>query len=101
MALTFRRKHADEQTHAALELTRLARAILNINDDTVVSIGEHDCGDPGCGTRTVVLVLRAGHPTKAIQIEKPLKSVTRGDLSEALARLGELARAPTTQSRTT
>ena len=102
MALTLRRKGADGRTDAALELTLLARAILDVNDDTVVSIGEHDCGDPGCcGPRTVVLVLRAGHPTKAIEIEKPLKSVTHGDLSQALAPLAALACAPEAPSRTT
>jgi hypothetical protein len=93
MALALRRKRADGRTDAAFELTLLARAILEANDDTVVSVGEHDCGDPECGTRTVVLVFRAGHPTKSIQIEKPLKSVTRGDLSEALAPLAALASA--------
>jgi hypothetical protein len=102
MALTFRRKGPDGRTDAALELTLLARAILDVNDDTVVSIGEHDCGEPGCGgPRTVVLVLRAGHPTKAIEIEKPIKSVTRVDLSKALAPLAALACLPTAHSRTT
>jgi hypothetical protein len=102
MALTFRRRRSNEQANAALELTLLARTILDVNDDTVVSIGEHDCGDPGCcGTRTVVLVLRAGRPTKAIEIEKPIKSVTRGDLSDALAPLAALACAPKAPSRTT
>jgi hypothetical protein len=101
MALTFRRNGSDGRTDAALELTLLARAILDANDDTVVSIGEHDCGEPECcGTRTVVLVLRAGYPTKAVQIEKPIKSVTHGDLSEALAPLAALACAPRAQSRT-
>ena len=74
MALISRRKCADDRAAAALELTRLARAVLSAHDDTVVSIGEHDCDDPECsGTRTVVLILRARHPTKAIQIEKLIK----------------------------
>jgi hypothetical protein len=100
MALTFKRRGSDGRSDAALELTLLARAILDAHDDTVISISEHDCGDPGCcGTRTAVLILRAGHPTKAIAIEKPIRSVTRVDLSEALAPLAALVRTGTPQSR--
>ncbi|MPZ38644.1 MAG: hypothetical protein GEU95_11345 [Rhizobiales bacterium] len=101
MALTYRRKDPDARADAVLELTLQARAILNVHDDTVVSIGEHDCGEPGCcGRRTVVLVLRAGHPTKAIQIRKPIQNVTRVDLSKALAPLAAMARTPKARSRT-
>jgi hypothetical protein len=85
MVLNFRSKRPERRV-AALELTLQVRAILDLDDDTVVSISEHDCGEPGCsGTRTVVLLLRAGQPTKAIKIEKPMKSVSHADLTTALA----------------
>jgi len=43
-----------------LQLMAQARAILRADDDgTVVSITEHDCGEPECGRgRTVILVMR-------------------------------------------
>jgi hypothetical protein len=66
------------------ELTLQARAVLDVDDDTVVSISEHDCGDPGCGEQTVILVLRPGQPTRAVTIAKRSESVTRDDLLEAL-----------------
>jgi hypothetical protein len=92
VALRFGRQGSGRRAIAVLELTRLARAILDVDDETVVSISEHDCGDPGCcGSRTVVLVLRAGHPTKAVEIGKPLEGVTRADLSEALVPPAALA----------
>jgi hypothetical protein len=103
MSLFFRRKRSDSRTDAAIELTLQARAILDVDDDTVVSISQHDCDEPGCcgGARTIVLVLRPGHPTKGIKIEKPIESVTRDDLSEALALFAAPASAPETHSRTT
>jgi hypothetical protein len=53
---------------AALELTMQVRAILKVEDDTVVSVSEHNCGDPECGSQTVILVLRPRQPTEAIKI---------------------------------
>jgi hypothetical protein len=85
MALNFRSKRSEGRVNAALELTVQVRAILDVDDDTVVSISEHDCGEPGCsGTRTVVLLLRPGQPTEAIKIEKPIESVSHADLTAAL-----------------
>jgi hypothetical protein len=88
MALIFRSKRSDGRTNAALELTLQVGVILNVDDDTVISINEHDCGEPGCcGTRTVVLIMRPGQPTKTIKVEKPLESVTCADLTAALGSL--------------
>jgi hypothetical protein len=89
MVLFSRRGVAGERgRNAALELMQQARAILNIDDDTVISVREHDCGDPGCGSaRTVVLVLRPDRPTEAVKIDKSIERVTKSDLSAALAPL--------------
>jgi hypothetical protein len=71
---------------AALDLMIRARAILGVDDDAVVSVSEHDCGDPECrGAQTVILVMRPDQPTAAIKINKPLEAVTAVDLSDALA----------------
>jgi hypothetical protein len=65
-----------------------ARGILNVEEDAVVSVSEHDCGDPECrGVRTVILIMRLDRPTQAIKINKPLDAVTVADLSDALAPL--------------
>jgi hypothetical protein len=97
MALLFRRmkeKDTAERTDAVLTLTSHARSILDVDDDTVVSVSEHDCSGSGCcGSRTFVLILRPGHPTQAITIEKPILQVTRADLAQALAPLAEPSRA--------
>jgi hypothetical protein len=86
MALLFRnRAAAARRARAALELTMQARTILKADNDTVVSVSEHSCGDPECGSQTVILVLRPRQPTEAIKIGKPLEAVTSIDLCSALA----------------
>ena len=65
-----------------------ARAILGADDETVVSVSEHDCRESACcGARTVILVMRPDQPTDAVKLDKPLESVTEADLSNALAAL--------------
>jgi hypothetical protein len=88
MTWSFRTKRSDRRASAALELTSRLRVMLDVDDDTAVSISEHDCGEPGCcGRRTVVLVLGSGQPTQTIKFEKPIESVTSVDLTAALASL--------------
>jgi hypothetical protein len=71
---------------AALDLMIRARGILNVDDDAVVSVSEHDCGDPECrGARTVILIMRPDQPTKAIKINKPLEAVGGRSLRRACA----------------
>jgi hypothetical protein len=102
MTLFSKRNGSSARTNAVLELTLQVRAILDVDDDAVVSISEHDCGDPECGgLQTVILVLRPGQPTKAVRIAKPSESVTRHDLSEALVPSAANARPVTPRSPTT
>jgi hypothetical protein len=59
---------------AALDLMIRARGILNVDEDAVVSVSQHDCGDPECrGARTVILIMRPDQPTKAIKINSRSK----------------------------
>ena len=86
---------------AALDQMIRARGILNVDEDAVVSVSEHDCGDPECrGARTVILIMRPDRPTEAIKINKPLEAVTAVDLSDALAPLASVNDASGVQSRT-
>jgi hypothetical protein len=89
MASFFRNRTAtDRRSDAACELMIAARAILGADGDPVVSISQHDCGAAGCGgIQTVVLVMRAARPTKAVKINKPIDTITQADLSAALAPL--------------
>jgi hypothetical protein len=75
------------ENQAAQDVVRQARAILDDDDETVVSVSEHDCGEPAFGTQTVVLVMRPHQPTRAVKIKKPLSAVTGADLAAALAPL--------------
>jgi hypothetical protein len=88
MAPFFKRTMPNRRTGTATELMAHARTIVGADDDTAVSVSEHDCGDRGCcGARTIVLVMRPKRPTEAVRIDKPLGEVTQADLSNALAPL--------------
>jgi hypothetical protein len=91
MALLFRGRTAssDRRKDAALALMLQARAVLHADEDgSVVSVSDHDCGDPECGrARTVVLVMRPEQPTESVKINKPIEAVTPADLAAALAPL--------------
>jgi hypothetical protein len=82
------RKTSNRRNDAALELKVQVRTLINADDDTVVSVSERDCGDPGCGgTRTIVLMMHPGRATEAVKIDKPLEQVTQSGLADALAPL--------------
>ena len=100
MALLFRNRPSGRRKDAALDLMMRARGILNVDDDAVVSVSEHDCGDPECrGVRTIILIMRPDRPTQAIKINKPLDAVTAAELSDALAPFACVNDAPGAQSR--
>ena len=99
-AAFFARKTSNRQTSAALELKEHARTVINADDETVVSISERDCGDPGCGgVRTIVLILHPRRPAEAVKIDKPLEQITQTDLFDALAPLAARAGLPDPSSK--
>ena len=86
--LFFPRKISDRRRDAAHELRVHARTIIKADSDTVVTVSERDCGDPGCGgTRTIVLMMHPGRATEAVKIDNSLEQVTQSDLADALAPL--------------
>jgi hypothetical protein len=87
MALLFQRKAPDLRAGATAKLVAHARTVIGADDDTAVSVSQHDCGDPACRSATIVLVMRAKQPTEAVKIDKPLEQVTQADVSDALAPL--------------
>jgi hypothetical protein len=87
-AFFFPRKTSNRRRDAALQLKEHARTVINADDETVVSVSERDCGDPGCGgVQTIVLVMHPRRPTEAVKIDKPLEQVTQSDISDALVPL--------------
>ncbi len=87
--LFFARKTSNRHRwNAVRELKEHARTAINADDETIVTISERDCGDPGCGGgRTIVLIMHPRRPTEAVGIDKPLEQITQTDLSDALAPL--------------
>jgi hypothetical protein len=86
--LFFPRKTSNHRSNAVRQLKEHARTAINADDETVVTISERECGDPGCGgVRTIVLIVHPRRPTEAVEIDKPLEQVTPTDLSYALALL--------------
>ena len=86
--LFFPRKMSNHRWNAVRELKDHARTVINVDNETLVTISERDCGDPGCGgARTIVLIMHPRRPTEAVKIDKPLEQITHADLSNALAPL--------------
>ena len=86
--LFFPRKTSNHRWNAVRKLKEQARTAINADDETIVTISERDCGDPGCGgVRTIVLIMHPTRPTEAVKIDKPLEQITQTDLSEALVLL--------------
>ena len=86
--LFFPRKTSNHRWNTVRKLKEHARTAINADDETIVTISERDCGDPGCGgARTIVLIMHPRRPTEAVKIDKPLEQITQTDLSDALAPL--------------
>jgi hypothetical protein len=86
MALRYRAaKDSDRGRDAALDVMLWARAILDADEDVVVSVSAHRCSDPQCGDPgTFVLLMRPGKPTEAVKLGKSIETVTRADVAKAL-----------------
>jgi hypothetical protein len=99
-AFFFPRKISNRRRDAALQLKEHALTVINADDETVVSVSERDCGDPGCGgVQTIVLVMLPRRPTEAVKIDKPLEQITQTELSEALAPLAAQTGLPEPSSK--
>ena len=68
---------------AAARAKSVLRPALALTEADALSVNEIACADPGCPDKeTVVLVMRAGEPTRALRFRGPLD-----DLDEAAARV--------------
>lgn len=58
---------------AAARAKALLRPALALSEADALSVNEIACADPGCPDReTVVLVMRAGEPTRALRFRGPV-----------------------------
>lgn len=61
------------------------RKSLALSDDTVISVNELACSEPGCPPRhTVVLVMATHAPTVQFDVHKAILDVEHGDILNAL-----------------
>ncbi|GJE69676.1 hypothetical protein [Methylorubrum podarium] len=58
---------------AAARAKAVLRPALDLGEADALSVNEIACADPGCpDVETVVLVMRAGEPTRALRFRGPL-----------------------------
>jgi len=68
---------------------RLVREALSLGEDDAVTISEITCADPDCPVlETIILVMRAGEPTRAHKLHGGLDGLTPEAVRDALARDG-------------
>ncbi len=76
------RARSAERSALATRLKGLIGPYLGLGDDDAISVNEIACADPGCpDMETIVLVMRAGQPTRALRIRKPMEAVEEADIA--------------------
>ena len=59
------------------------RAVLAVEEDTVITVNELRCAEPGCpDVESVIGLLAAGRPTRRFRLLKPLAAITATDIAE-------------------
>lgn len=80
------RARSAERAATAAELKRVLSAALQLGEADALAVNEIACADPGCpDMETVVLVMRAGLPTRALRIRCPMDAVGPTDIDELVA----------------
>lgn len=80
------RARSAERSALAAALKRDVAAALGLGPEDAVTVNEIACPDPGCpDLETIVLIMRAGEPTRALRIRRTMDAVTPADLDEFAA----------------
>lgn len=88
------RARSAERAAIAARLKEDLRTALGLGEADALAVNEIACADPGCpDMETIVLVMRAGAPTRALRIRRPLDAVDPADVA-ALADEDRSAGAP-------
>ncbi|AWN41677.1 hypothetical protein [Methylobacterium durans] len=74
-----------EQAALAARLKAEVAAALGLDAADALTINAIACPDPGCpDIETVVLVMRAGEPTRAFRIRRPMEAVEAADIAQVV-----------------
>ncbi|MCJ2018236.1 hypothetical protein MKK84_12470 [Methylobacterium sp. E-065] len=80
------RARSAERAEIAARLKRELIAALDLGEADALAVNEISCPDPGCpDMETVVLVMRAGAPTRALRIRCPMEAVGPADIDALVA----------------
>ncbi|MCJ2136597.1 hypothetical protein MKK69_21520 [Methylobacterium sp. J-026] len=80
------RARSAERAEIAARLKRELSAALRLGETDTLSVNELACPDPGCpDMETIVLVMRAGAPTRALRIRRPMDAVDANDIAALVA----------------
>ena len=80
------RTRSVERAETAARLKRTLSAALGLGADDTLAVNEIACPDPGCpDMETIVLVMRAGEPTRALRVRRPMADVDEADIAALVA----------------
>jgi hypothetical protein len=84
----------------AARLKGALRLGLRLGEDDVLAVNEIACAEPGCADReTIVLVMRAGEPTRALRIARGMDAVEADDIDRLGAEEDSLRREDATSPK--
>lgn len=79
------RTRSAERTGIAARLKQELIVALGLSEADALAVNEIACADPGCpDMETIVLVMRAGVPTRALRIRRPMDAVDAQDIADLI-----------------
>lgn len=80
------RARSTERAETAARLKQHLIAALGLGEADALAVNEIACPDPGCpDMETVVLVMRAGAPTRALRIQRTMDLIDAADIAALVA----------------
>lgn len=80
------RTRSTAQAEAGAALKAQLIAAFELGPDDALTVNAIVCADPGCpDLETIVLVMRAGEPTRALRLRRPIHAVDAADVSGLVA----------------
>ena len=89
------RTRSAERAGIAARLKQELIVALGLTEADALAVNEIACADPGCpDMETIVLVMRAGAPTRALRIRRPMDAVDVQDIADLIEQdqLGDASR---------
>lgn len=79
------RTRSAERAGIAARLKQELIVALGLSEADALAVNEIACADPGCpDMETIVLVMRAGVPTRALRIRRPMDAVDAQDIADLI-----------------